>query len=146
MPDLILETRNQKVCAMPISYKINSTRQRVFTQVTGTVTALEVIGHFEVARREGFLPYSELIDASSIAHPTLSVAELWNVAATLRNLQSRGNFGLRAVLVANDANFVLAHMFAALLAGYIQMRVFHDRTAAEEWLDKQGDVARRKVN
>ena len=122
---------------MPISYKINPAMQRVFTRVTGFVTALEVIGHFEVARREGFLPYSELIDASSIINPTLSVAELWNIAVTLRNLQSDGNFGSRAVWVANDTNFVLAHMFAALLSGYIQMKVFHDRISAEEWLNKQ---------
>jgi len=125
---------------MPISYRINPTRQRVFTQVTGLVTALEVIGHFEVARREGFLSYSELIDASSIIHPTLSVAELWNIAVTLRNLQSEGNFGPRAVWVANDTNFVLAHMFAALMSGYIRMRVFDDRITAQEWLNKQDNA------
>jgi hypothetical protein len=122
---------------MPISYKINPARHRVFTHVTGEVTALEVIGHFETARREGFLPYSELIDASTIIDPTLSVAELWNIAVTLRKLQSDGNFGSRAVCVGSDANFVLAHMFASLISGFIRMRVFHDRITAEQWLNKQ---------
>jgi hypothetical protein len=122
---------------MPISYKINPARQRVFTSVTGEVSALEVIGHFETARREGFLAYSELIDASSIVDPTLSIAELWNIAVTVRKLQSAGNFGSRAVWVGSDTNFVLAHMFASLISGFIRMKVFHDRIAAEEWLNKQ---------
>jgi len=51
---------------MPISYKISPDRPRVFTFVTGDVSALEIIDHFEKVRREGFLAYSELIDASSI--------------------------------------------------------------------------------
>ena len=122
---------------MPISYKINPARQRVFTYVTGDVTALEVVGHFETARREGFLSYSELIDASSIIDPTLSVTELWHIAVTVRQLQNEGNFGSRAVWVGSDTNFVLAHMFASLISGFIRMRVFHDRIAAVEWLNKQ---------
>ena len=122
---------------MPISYKINTTTQRVFTQATGFVTALEIIDHFEVARREGFLPYSELIDASSIVKPTLSVAELWKTAMALRNLKCEGNFGSRAVWVANDTIYVLTHMFASLMSGYIRMGVFHDRIAAEAWLNKK---------
>ena len=122
---------------MPISYKINPASQRVFTTVTGDVTAREVIDHFETVRREGYLAYSELIDASSIIDPTLSVAELWNVAITLRKLQSQGSFGSRAVWVGSDMNFVLAHMFASLISSFIRMRVFHDRLTAEEWLSKQ---------
>ena len=122
---------------MPISYKINLARHRVFTSVTGEVTALEIVGHFETARREGFLAYSELIDASSIIDPTLSVAELWNIAATVRKLQSAGNFGSRAVWVGSDTNFVLAHLFASLVSGFIRMKVFHHRIDAEEWLNKQ---------
>ena len=122
---------------MPISYKINPGRRRVFTSVTGQVTALEIIGHFETARREGFLAFSELIDASSIVDPTLSVAELWNIAVTLRKLQREGHFGSRAVWVGSDANFVLAHMFASLISGFVPMKVFHHLFAAEEWLSKQ---------
>jgi len=116
---------------MPISYKISPDRPRVFTFVTGDVSALEIIDHFEKVRREGFLAYSELIDASSIVGPTLSVSELWNIAVTLRTLQSQGTFGCRAVWVSSDINFVLAHMFASLLSGFIRMRLFQDRLAAE---------------
>lgn len=130
---------------MPISFKIDASRRRVSTYVTGFVTVLEVIGHFEVARREGFLPYSELIDASSIINPTLSVADLWNIATTLRKMKSEGNFGSRAVWVANDINFVLAHMFAALMSGFIHMRVFHDQITAEEWLNKQSNLRRTRA-
>lgn len=123
---------------MSISYKINSSRQRIITYVSGPVTALEIIGHFETIRREGCLGFSELIDASSIIDPSLSVAELWNIAVTLRKMQRMEKFGLRAVWVGSDANFVLAHMFASLISGFVQMKVFHDRIAAEEWLNKQG--------
>jgi hypothetical protein len=58
---------------MPITYRIDATRQRVFTHVTGAISAVDIVGHFEVARREGFLPYAEMIDASSIVDPTLSL-------------------------------------------------------------------------
>jgi hypothetical protein len=122
---------------MPISYKINTTTQRVFTQATGFVTASEIIDRFEVVRREGFLFYSELIDASSIVKPTLSVAELWKTAMAVRNLKGEGKFGSRAVWVANDTIYVLTHMFASLMSGYIRMGVFHDPIAAEEWLNKK---------
>lgn len=123
---------------MSISYKISPNRQRIITYVSGPITALEIIGHFETIRREGYLGYSELIDASSIVDPSLSVAELWNIAVTLRKMQRMEKFGLRAVWVGSDANFVLAHMFASLISGFAQMKVFHDRISAEEWLNKQG--------
>jgi hypothetical protein len=122
---------------MSISYRINPSRRRIFTYVTGSVTALEVIGHFETIRREGYQGYTELIDASNIVDPTLSVAELWNIAVALRKMQREGNFGSRAVWVGSDTNFVLANLFASLMSGLVRMRVFHDRLAAEEWLNKQ---------
>jgi hypothetical protein len=122
---------------MPISYKINPTTQRVFTYVTGPISTVDIVGHFEVARREGFLPYSELIDASSIDRPTLSVTDLWTTAMALRKLKSQGIFGSRAVWVANDTIYVLTQMFASLMAGYIRMGVFHDRITAEEWLNQK---------
>jgi len=39
--------------------------------------------------------------------------------------------------VGSDTNFVLAHLFASLISGFIRMKIFYDRIAAEEWLNKQ---------
>jgi len=126
---------------MSISYKINPSKQRIFTYVSGSIKALEIIGHFETIRREGYLGYPEFIDASSIVDPTLSVAELWNIAVSLRKMQRAGNLGPRAVWVGSDTNFVLANMFASLISGFVRMRVFHDRITAEEWLNKHSRVS-----
>lgn len=122
---------------MPISYRIDVAKQRVFTSVSGGVTALDIVGHFEVARREGFLPFTELIDASSITEPTVSAREIGKAAMAVWNLQSGRKFGSRAVCVANDANFVLAQLFASLLSGCLSMKIFRSQIAAEDWLNNQ---------
>ncbi len=124
---------------MPINYRIDATRQRVFTHVTGAISAVDIVGHFEVARREGFLPYAEMIDASSIVDPTLSLVEIGKAALAVRNLGLEQTFGSRAVLVANDTIFALARAFTTLLSGYIPMEVFRDPIAAEKWLNRQSD-------
>lgn len=120
---------------MPILYKIDTVRQRVFTDVTGTITAIDIIGHFEVARREGFLPYSEFIDTSSIVRPTLSVGEIGRAAMTVLKLRRQDKFGARAILVANDTIFGMARIFTTLTSGCIPMEVFRDQIRAEAWLD-----------
>jgi hypothetical protein len=81
----------------PITYRIEATRQRVFTHVTGAISAVDIVGHFEVARREGFLPYAEMLDASSIVDPTLSLVESGKAALAVRNLGLEQTFGSRAV-------------------------------------------------
>jgi hypothetical protein len=129
---------------MPISYKVDATKRRVFTRVSGSITALDIVGHFEVARREGFLPYAELIDASSIMEPTLTLAEIAKAASAVRNLPAGRNFGSRAVWVANDTIFVLTRMFTTLLSGYISMDVFLDQISAEKWLNQQAALAAQK--
>jgi hypothetical protein len=123
--------------AMPILYKIDATRQRLLTHVAETITVLDIIGHFEEVHREGLLPFAELIDASSILEPTLPVVEVGKAAMAVRNLCCERKFGPRAVWLANDAIFILAHMFAVLMSCYIQMKVFRDRITAEEWLNQQ---------
>lgn len=107
------------------------------TRVASPVSGLEIVGHFEMARREGFVPFCELIDASSIAQPSLSISDLWKTAATIRNLRREETCGSRAVWVGPEAVFVLAQTFAALVSSYIPMKVFRDQITAEEWLIKQ---------
>jgi hypothetical protein len=121
--------------SMPILYKIDAARRRVFTNVTGIITGMDIIGHFEVARREGFLPYSEFIDTSSIANPTLSVGEIGKAAMAVLKLRRHEKFGARAILVANDTIFGLTSIFTTLMSGYIPMEVFRDQTKAKAWLD-----------
>jgi hypothetical protein len=129
---------------MPILYRIDATKQRVFTRVTGVVTALEIVGHFEVARREGFLAYPEMIDASSILEPTLSVVEVGKAALAVRNLRAEHKFGARAVWVANDVIFALTRAFTTLLSGHIPMEVFLDPVTAETWLNERSSFERRQ--
>ena len=129
---------------MPILYKIDSARQRVSTTVTGIITAIDIIGHFEVARREGFLPYSEFIDTSSITRPTLSVGEIGKAAMAVLKLRRQEKFGARAVLVANDTIFGLTRIFTTLTSAYIPMEVFRDQTKAETWLDGQHSANQNK--
>jgi hypothetical protein len=126
---------------MPIHYQIDAARQRVFTRVTGIITVIDIIGHFEVARREGFLPYSEFIDTSHIIHPTLSAGDIWKAAMAVRKLKRNEQLGSRAVLVANDTIFGFVRIFTTLLSGHLLMEVFRDQTSAEKWLDEQnGDT------
>ena len=125
---------------MPILYKIDAVRKRVFTTVTGYITGIDIIGHFEVARRERFLSFSEFIDVSSIIKPTLSIVEVGRAAVTVLNLRRQEKFGARAVLVANETIFDQARIFATLTSPYIPMEIFHDPTTAEKWLDAQPAV------
>jgi hypothetical protein len=128
---------------MPILYKIEPALQRVFTNVSGTVSVLEIIGHFEIARREGFLTYSEFIDTSNIQYPSLSIGDIGKAALTVRKINHKEKFGARAVLVANETIFNLTRIFATLMAGYIPMKVFLDRIKAEEWLNNETAAQKR---
>ena len=112
---------------MPIWYKIDASRQRVVTHVAVAVSMLDIVGHFKLARREGFPSYCELIDASSIMRPSMSVSDLWKTAGTIRNLHNQERCGARAVWVGDDANFILVRTFAALVSSYIPMQVFRDQ-------------------
>jgi hypothetical protein len=130
---------------MAIQYKIDVERQRVLTQVTSLVTAQDIIGHFEAARREGFLPYAEFIDVSSITSPTLSTGELWTAAMAVRKMISGENFGSRAVLVPNDTIYGLTRIFTTLMSGYLPIDVFRDPIKAEEWLNQRPVIRPRPI-
>ena len=97
---------------MPILYKIDSARQRVFTTVTGIITAIDIIGHFEVARTRRFLPYAEFIDTSSITQSdAFPVGEIGKSGDDRAEVPPAGKFGARAVVVANDTIFGLTRIF-----------------------------------
>ena len=118
---------------MPLSYRVDKTNNHVNTKVTGPVTVGDILGHFEAARQEEILGYTELIDARGIG-TSMSTADIWEAALSVKLSRVRLAFGRRAVVVDSDLNFGLVRLFATVVSGFFPIDVFRDQTEAENWL------------
>lgn len=121
---------------MPITYKVDKTRRHVSTVVEGSIRVEDIIGHFEAARREQWLAYSELIDACGVTPPYLAATDVWRAGAWVRE-QRPEFFGPRAVILAGDVVFGMTRVFTTIVSGFFPIEAFRDAAAAEEWLARK---------
>jgi hypothetical protein len=123
-----------KKSEMPAFFKIDKERRPVMSTGSGVLTMAEAMAHQDNLRKHpDFDPsFSQLVDLSNVTKIELSHGDMERFAqAAIFSPNSR-----RAFLVAGDAVYGLARMFAILRdnAGEKGIQVFRDLDAALDWV------------
>ena len=109
------------------------------TIASGNVTLPEIIQHLADERREGALPYSELIDART-ATVAFSSADVRSLVDVLRGLGAMHSLGPTAVVAATDVGYGMLRILEILVEDVCLIRPFRDRLEAERWLQSPTDA------
>jgi len=125
---------------MPVSYEIDVARRVVRVTMSGDFSADQTAALFErlAVDPDLQLGMAQLVDLTHASAPPTS-AESESLAFALSRLRARFEGARCAVVVAHPAMYGAIRQLAALAgrAG-IDVRPFHDREAAAEWLRAAG--------
>jgi hypothetical protein len=119
---------------MPISYMLDSARQRLLTTVSGPIVFEDIRDHLETLRKEQNLGYAELIDARTATTSMLSSADILRLADLARPAVGQRACGPRAVVVNIEVAFGMVRMLGILLTEHSNLEVFRGLDEAERWL------------
>jgi hypothetical protein len=120
---------------MPITYRIDQERGRIFTTCTGYVTLPQVMAHFDALQRDPDCPprldvLLDLTEATSLPE----TPQMRAVAERVGLVQDIV-FGACAIVATRDSLFGMARMFEVFARGHFaSIRTFRDRKEAEQWL------------
>jgi hypothetical protein len=123
---------------MPISYRIDETRRRIYTRAEGVVTYAELRAHMNAEAGEPAASYSELFDCSG-ATTDVTPEDVRRLAWERQEVARRQPPGPVAVVATDDLFFGMLRMYDMLTERVRPLRVFRHRQEAEQWLD---DISR----
>jgi hypothetical protein len=128
---------------MPITYTIDSEQRRIKAFATGVISADDLHGLVRsLLADSGFVPGLRGLYDSSAAEPDITVLQLAEVAGEVRQLLNRG-LGRIAIVAQSPATYRVAKTFTVLARAIgIDVDVFTELAAAEEWLDENDDMSR----
>jgi hypothetical protein len=120
---------------MPISYRIDDARRRLYTRAEGLVTFAEMRVHVNTELNPEAATYSELIDCSN-ATTNVTAAEIRQLAMERKKVDTQQRRpGPVAVVANNDVFFGMLRMYDALTDPIRPLQVFREAREAERWLD-----------
>ena len=119
---------------MPIHRDIDPVGRVVRTRVVDPLTVADIRKHAAAVRRSGCHDHLEMIDARAAGPVQLSIRDVLDMAHQARTSVGPQTMGRRALVVANDDNYRLGRVFAAIVVGWLRIGVFDDPAAAEAWL------------
>ena len=119
---------------MPIRGALDPSAQVFRTTVTGTITIADLCQHITTVRQIQAYQYPGLVDARSVHKVTFNGRDLMRFAQQMKDQLGASSPAPRAVVVDGLVHFGMARLFASLVAGWIQVGVFDDVEAAENWL------------
>ena len=120
---------------MPISYRIDEARRRLYTRAEGLVTYAEMRAHVNTDLSAEAATYGELIDCSN-ATTNVTGAEIRQLAMERKKMDARQRRPGPVAVVATDSVFFgMLRMYDALTESIRSMQVFRDVQKAERWLD-----------
>lgn len=108
--------------------------RRIQTLVVGPLSFEDIEAHVSALQDAQALGYAELIEANPLHGPRLSYSDLWAAAQLVKDATTFQHPGRRAIVVTGAADFLLARLFIALVHGWVPVRAFRNRRAAEKWL------------
>lgn len=128
---------------MPITYTIDREQRRIKAFATGVITADDLHGLVRsLLADSGFVPGLRGLYDSSAAEPDISVLQLAEIAGEVRQLLNRG-LGRIAIVAQSPATYRVAKTFTVLARAIgIDVDVFTELAAAEEWLAENDDMSR----
>ena len=121
---------------MPITYRIDRQRGRVYTKCAGNVTLSEVRAHFDALQRDPDRPrnLSVLLDFTGMT----TVPEGPQLQAAAAHVGQVEEIVVEACAILADQEPVeaMARMFETLARGHFAaLKIFPRRRQAEQWLD-----------
>lgn len=125
---------------MPMTYRIDSDAGLLLVVGNGAITQserLEAIHSW--LRHPAYRPGLRTLCDLSAATSTPTMSELHEIIALIDEQTASIGRKKVAMLTAAPVTYGVARQFQALTdSGPLQVRVFTDRTAALEWLDREG--------
>jgi len=119
---------------VPITYKLDSSRERFLTTVAGPITVDEIVSHVEEMHRLRAQAKTVLVVTRGVSGPFLTASEIWRAASLIRVFKDQGKFQPCAIVAENQLIYGLVRMFENLVVDFVNLKVFYDVEAAEKWL------------
>jgi len=132
-----------KAAPMPIIYTIDREQRRIKAFATGVIRADDLHSLVRsILADPGFVPGLRALYDASAAEPDITVLQLAEVAGEVRQLLNRG-LGRIAIVAQSPATYRVAKTFTVLARAIgIDVDVFTELAAAEEWLKEEEDISR----
>ena len=121
---------------MPIEYKIEKDKRRVFAVVTGIVSVKEIVQVItSIMKDPDFMPgFDILSDHTRIERP-IETEQLKALVTHINGLATYCSSSRWAVITKKAASYGMMRMLAAYLAIVpLELQVFYSFDDAEEWL------------
>jgi|SRR5579872_3154529 hypothetical protein len=120
---------------MPCQYVIKKEQQLVISQGWDRVTCAEILDHRrQIAKDSDFSPdFNQLVDGTAVTAIDISMVEAKTVAAqTIFSPKSRRAFVAKSPVILGLARIM--ETYSRIAKGREQVKVFHDRNEALQWL------------
>jgi hypothetical protein len=124
---------------MPVTYRIDGSKQLIHTRCTGAVVLEEVRQHFVTLSQDKDCPprLDVLLDLSEMSTLPES-GQLRTVTSDIAHLRPQIQFGICAIVASRPPLFGMARMFEVFAARYFTSTgVFRTETEAVDWLEAQ---------
>jgi hypothetical protein len=120
---------------MPISFKIDGTRRRIYTRCEGIVTYEELCAHMNADIGSRSASYGEIFDCSG-AVTTITDNEIVGLAAEREEVAMKQKPGPVAIVATDDNFFKKLQIFDSMTEQIRPMQIFRYTAPAERWLDE----------
>jgi len=120
---------------MPIYYKIDDSRRRIYTRCEGIVTYEELRAHMNSEPGSKAASYSEIFDCSN-AVTSISDNEIVGLAAEREEVAMKQKPAPVAIVAIDDDFFNKLQLFDSLTEQIRPMQLFRYSEPAERWLDE----------
>lgn len=119
---------------MPITYRIDNGRKRIYSRATGVVTFEDLRKHMNAEAGSETASYSEVIDCTG-ATTDMTGDDVRRLADERRAIARRQTPAPVAVIATDDVFFGMLRMFDAHTSQIRPLQVFRNFADAETWLD-----------
>ena|SRR5438128_7474538 len=119
---------------MPISYRIDEEKKRIYSRAEGVITFEDMHRHMKAEAGTPAASYGEIFDCTG-ATTTLTAIDVRALASERRSIAARQEPAPVAVVATTDVFFGMLRMFDMLTSQVRPLQVFRELAQAEEWLD-----------
>ena len=120
---------------MPISYRIDKAKRRLYTHATGLITFDDLKQHMNTESGTPAASYAEIFDCTE-AMTNMTAEEVRALALERQRIAQHQHAAPAAVVATNDVFYGMFRMFDALTENVRPLNVFRDIAEAEKWLDE----------
>lgn len=118
---------------MPIELTLDNDKERIYSRASGTITFEVLRAHMHRRLEADIAHIPELLDLTE-ATTEMTESEIRKLADERKAMAGATTGGPTAVVATSDLFFGMFRMFDILTEEVRPMRIFRDKTEAENWL------------